>query len=88
MRHTEELITLIFFLEMEPIISKLNRIIIDAEVSNMHKYDHGAKGTTIRCYNESSHLMGEKSTTSNEIEVQLDQIKQMDVGNYLEEWIY
>ena len=54
-------------------------------MSNMHKYDHGAKETTIRCYNESSHLTGEKRTTSNEIEVQLDQIKQMDVGNYLEE---
>ncbi len=56
MRYTEELITLILFLEMEPIISKLNQIIIGSEVPNMHKYGHGAKETTIRCYNESIQL--------------------------------
>ena len=48
------------FLRREPIIRKLNQIIIGSEVPNMHKYDHGAKETTIRGYNESIHLAGER----------------------------
>jgi hypothetical protein len=43
------------FLRREPIIRKLNQIIICAEVPNMHEYDHGAAESAIRGYNESTH---------------------------------
>ena len=43
MRHAEKLIARILFLEGKPIVSKLNQIIIGAQVPNMHEYDHGAE---------------------------------------------
>jgi bacterioferritin len=70
----------------------------------MHKYDHIAKETTIRCYNESINVAAEVENNNTNvllesilkedeehidwIEVQLDQIKQMGFENYLEEQIY
>ncbi len=104
MRHAEKLIARILFLEGKPIVSKLNQIIIGAEVPNIHEYDHGAEETAIRGYNESIHLAAEVRDNNTKvllesilkeeedhidwIEAQLDQIKQMGVENYLAEQIY
>jgi bacterioferritin len=101
MKHAEKLISRILFLEGKPIVSKLNQIIIGAQVPNMHEYNHGAEETAIRGYNESIHLAAEvgdnntnvllESILKDEgdhiywIEVQLDKIKQMGVENYLAE---
>jgi len=52
MRHAGKLIARILFLEGQPIVSKLNQIIIGAQVPNMHEYDHGAEETAILGYNE------------------------------------
>ena len=59
MKHSEKQISRIRFLEGKPIVSKLNQIIIGAQVPNMHEYDHGAEETAIRGYNESIHLAAE-----------------------------
>ena len=104
MKHAEKLIARILFLEGKPIVSKLNQIIIGAQVPNMHEYDHGAEETAIRGYNESIHLAAEVGDNNTKvllesilkdeedhidwIEAQLDQIKQMGVENYLAEQIY
>jgi bacterioferritin len=59
MKHAEKLIDRILFHEGKPIVSKLNQIIIGAQVPNMHEYDHGAEETATRGYNESIHLTAE-----------------------------
>ena len=104
MRHAEKLISRILFLEGKPIVSKLNQIIIGAQVPNIHESDRGAEETAIQGYNESIHLAAEVRDNNTKvllesilkeeedhidwIEAQLDQIKQMGVENYLEEQIY
>jgi bacterioferritin len=104
MRYAEKLISRILFLEGKPIVSKLNQIIIGAEVPNIHECDRGAEETAIQGYNESIHLAAEVRDNNTKvllesilkeeedhidwIETQLDQIKQMDVENYLAEQIY
>jgi bacterioferritin len=104
MRHAEKLISRILFLEGKPIVSKLNQIIIGAEVPNIHESDRGAEETAIQGYNESIHLAAEVRDNNTKvllesilkeeedhidwIEAQLDQIKQMGVENYLAEQIY
>jgi bacterioferritin len=104
MKHAEKLIARIIFLEGKPIASKLNQIIIGAQVPNMHEYDHGVEETATRGYNESIHLAAEVGDNNTKvllesilkeeedhidwIEAQLGQIKQMGVENYLAEQIY
>ena len=104
MRHAEKLISRILFLEGKPIVSKLNQIIIGAQVPNIHESDRGAEETAIQGYNESIHLAAEVRDNNTKvllesilkeeedhidwIEAQLDQIKQMGVENYLAEQIY
>ena len=104
MRHAEKLIARILFLEGKPIVSKLNQIVIGAEVPNIHESDRGAEEMAIQGYNESIHLAAEVRDNNTKvllesilkeeedhidwIEAQLDQIKQMGVENYLAEQIY
>ncbi len=103
MRHAEKLIERILFLEGRPIVSKLNQVVIGADVPAMHQNDHGAEETAIRGYNETIRLADEvKDNGTRElldailkeeedhidfIEAQFDQIKQMGVQNYLSEQI-
>ena len=104
MRHAEKLIARILFLEGRPIVSTLNKINIGDEVPKMHENDHDSEEGAIRGYNESIRLaseIGDNNTKVllesilkeeeehiDEIESQLDQIKQMSVQNYLVEQIY
>ena len=103
MKHAEELIARILFLEGRPIVSNLNEINIGAEVEAQHAKDWAAEEVAIKAYNEDIRLaveIGDNGTrellesilTDEEehidwIEAQLDQIKQMGIQNYLVEQI-
>ncbi len=103
MKHAEKLIARILFLEGKPIVSKLNKIHIGAEVPQMHESDRLAEEEAIKGYNESIRLaveVGDNGTREllesilkeeeehiDLLEAQLDQIRQMGVQNYLVEQI-
>lgn len=101
MKHAEKLIARILFLDGRPIVSKLNKLYIGDEVPKMHEYDRGAEEMAIKGYNESIRLaveVGDNGTRElfesilkeeeahiDELEAQLDQIKQLGAQNYLVE---
>jgi bacterioferritin len=101
MKHAEKLIARLLFLEGTPTVSKLNKITIGADVEKMHKNDWKAEETAIKDYNADIRLVAElgdngtrdllQSILNDEeshidwIEVQLDQIKQVGIQNYLVE---
>ncbi len=101
MKHAEKLIARILFLDGLPIVSKLNKVHIGAEVSKMHANDRSAEEVAIQGYNESIRLaaeVGDNGTRElleailkeeeehiDNLEAQLDQIKQMGIQNYLVE---
>lgn len=99
MKHAEQLIERILFLEGRPIVSKLNPINIGPEIPKMHQFDHALEEGAIRGYNESIRIaveLGDNGTREllkliltqeeghiDEIEAHLDQMAQMGVQNYL-----
>ena len=101
MKHAEKLIARILFLEGTPVVSKLNKINIGAEVEAQHKNDLKAEQGAIQAYNEGINLavqVGDNGTREllehtlkdeedhiDWIEAQLDQIRQMGIQNYLVE---
>jgi bacterioferritin len=101
MKHAEKLITRILFLEGLPVVSKLNKVDIGADVEKMHKNDWKAEATAIKDYNADIRLaaeLGDNGTrdllqsilTDEEdhvdwIEAQQSQIEQMGIQNYLVE---
>jgi bacterioferritin len=101
MKHAEKLIARILFLEGTPVVSKLNKITIGADVEKMHKNDWKAEEMAIKEYNADIALcvqLGDNGTRDmltsilNEeeehidwIEAQQDQIKQIGLQNYLVE---
>ncbi len=101
MKHAEKLIARILFLDGRPIVSNLNKIHIGAEVAKMHENDRLAEEDAIKGYNESIRLaaeVGDNGTRElfegilkeeedhiDELEAQLDQIKQMGIAGYLTE---
>ena len=103
MKHAEKLIERILFLEGKPIVSKLNAVAIGADVPEMHKNDLGAEHTADRAYNETIRLavevqdngtkdilesiLADEEGHIDELEAQLDQIKQVGVQIYLAEQI-
>jgi bacterioferritin len=104
MKHAEKLIARILFLDGRPIVSELNKIHIGAEVPKMHSNDLNAEEVAVRGYNESIRLtldVGDNGTRElleeilkdeeyhiDEIEAQLEQIKQMGPQNYLVEQLH
>jgi bacterioferritin len=104
MKHAEKLIARILFLDGRPIVSALNKVHIGAEVPKMHSNDWSAEDAAIKGYNESIRLaaeVGDNGTREllesilkdeedhiDELEAQLDQIKQMGPQNYLVEQIH
>jgi len=104
MKHAEKLIERILFLEGIPIVSKLNKIKIGAEIPAMHKSDWGAEDDAIKSYNDDIKFAAEAGDNGTReiledileqeedhidwIEGQLDQIKQMGAQNYLVEQIH
>jgi bacterioferritin len=103
MKHAEKLIARILFLEGRPVVSNLREINIGADVEAQHKVDWNAENDAIKAYNEGIKLAAEvgdngtrkllESILKDEedhidwLEVQLDQIKQMGIQNYLREQI-
>jgi bacterioferritin len=103
MKHAEKLIGRIIFLEGTPVVSKLNKVNVGANVEAQHKNDLKAEQGAIQAYNESIRLAVEladngtrellESVLKDEedhidwIEAQLDQIKQMGIQAYLSEQI-
>jgi bacterioferritin len=101
MKHAEKLIARILFLEGTPIVSKLNKINIGADVEAQHKNDWKSEQGAVQAYNESinlavqvgdngtrellEHILTDEEAHIDWIEAQLDQIKQMGVQNYLVE---
>jgi bacterioferritin len=101
MKHAERLIARVLFLEGTPIVSKLNKINIGAEVESQHANDLKSEQGAIQAYNESinlavqvgdngtrellEHILKDEEAHIDWIEAQLDQIRQMGIQNYLVE---
>lgn len=101
MKHAEKLIARILFLEGQPVVNNLNKIIIGADVIIQHTNDHTAEEDAIKNYNAAIKLVTEladngtrellesilkdEETHIDWLEAQLDQIKQMGIQNYLVE---
>lgn len=103
MKHAEALIARILFLDGEPVVSKLDEIVIGDKVDTQFKNDWEAEKRAIGLYNGGIKLavdLGDNGTrdllednlTVEEshidwIEAQFDQIKQMGVQDYLVEQV-
>lgn len=103
MKHAEKLIARILYLEGTPVVSKLNKISIGADVEAQHKNDWKAEQGAVQAYNAAIKLAVEvgdngsrellESILKDEevhidwIEAQLDQIKQMGIQVYLGEQV-
>lgn len=101
MKHAENHIGRIIFLEGMPVVSGLNKINIGEDVEAHHKNDWSAENGAINAYNDAIKLaveIGDNGTRAmlesilkdeeahiDWIEAQLDQIKQMSIQNYLAE---
>jgi len=99
MRHAEKLIARIIFLEGKPVVSRLNDIRIGPEVEAQLRNDRASELDAIKHYNESIRLaadLGDNGTKDlleeilaqeedhiDELEAQLDQIKQMGIADFL-----
>ena len=99
MKHAEKLIERILFLEGTPIVGKLNKVHIGADVPRQCANDLTAETTAVASYNSAIKLavaVGDNATKEilegilkdedghvNEIEEKLDQIKQMGIQNFL-----
>jgi len=99
MHHAEWLIQRIIFLEGMPIVSKLNPLKIGTTVPEMVRYDQEAELAAVRAYNRAirlAHEVDDQATVDLLIkivkmeedhedwgEIQLTQIEQMGLGNYL-----
>ncbi len=99
MKHMAMLIQRILFLEGAPTVTKIKKVEIGEEVEKMFKNDWQAEYDAIKAYNEAIKLcaeLGDNGTKTllekilndeeghiDEIEEQLDQIKQMGIENYL-----
>ncbi len=101
MRHAERLIERILFLEGRPVVSKLNQISIGAEVEPQIRNDLAAETMAVEKYNQGikrvvelgdngtrellESILGDEERHADWLEVQLDQIAQMGIKNYLTE---
>lgn len=99
MKHAEKLIGRILFLEGQPIVSKLNKMEIGADVEAQVKNDLAAEVGAIKGYNEAIQLFQELGDNGSRelildnlvdeeghldwLEAQLGQIDQMGLQNYL-----
>jgi bacterioferritin len=103
MKHAEQLIGRILFLEGRPIVNNLAPIYIGPEVEDQLQNDLAAEHAAVQVYNESVRLaveVGDNGTRAllesiladeeehvDWLEAQLDQIRQMGLQNYLVEQI-
>ncbi|MBN1653573.1 MAG: bacterioferritin [Deltaproteobacteria bacterium] len=59
MKHAEKLIGRVLFLEGIPVVSKLNKVNIGADVPRQLAYDHAAEMDAIKAYNDAIKLAGD-----------------------------
>lgn len=101
MKHAEKLIARILFLEGTPIVSKLNKMNIGAQVDVQLENDRVAEEGAVKMYNDSVRLaadqgdngtremleaiLGDEERHLDWLEAQLEQIKLMGLQNYLTE---
>ena len=101
MKHAEELIARILFLEGKPTVSKLNPIHIGAKVDEQFKSDWEAENEAIKAYNEDikfameiadggtrellEHILEDEEKHIDWIESQFDLIEQVGLKDYLVE---
>jgi len=99
MKHAEKLIARILFLEGQPVVSSLNKMSIGPTVEAQLKHDLDAEAGAIQAYNDGIRLCLEIGDNGSRelieanlhdeeehldwLEVQLDQINQMGLQNYL-----
>ena len=100
MKHAEKLIGRIIALEGTPVVSKLNKMSIGADVQSQFKNDVAAESVAIEGYNKGISLCIELGDNGSRrliddnlkdeeshldwLETQLDQINQMGLQNYLQ----
>jgi bacterioferritin len=103
MKHAEQLIERILFLDGRPIVSNLNEINIGESVPNMHTNDLTAEVGAVKAYNESirvcidlkdngtkellESILADEEDHVDWLEAQLSQIEQAGLENYLAEQI-
>ena len=101
MKHAEKLIERILFLEGRPTVSKLNKFAIGADVAAQHKSDWAFENGAVKSYNVAIKLAADLADNGTRdlltsilkdeeahidvLEMELDQIKQMGIQNYLTE---
>jgi bacterioferritin len=89
MKHAERLIDRIIFLEGIPVVSKLNKIAIGADVKAQLENDHAAEAGAVKTDNGSRELfesiLKDEEVHIDWIESQLDEIAQMGIQVYLGE---
>ena len=99
MKHAEKIIGRLLFLEGQPVVSNLNKIIIGSSVEVQLKHDLAAEADAVKAYNDGIHLCLELGDNGSReliednledeeehldwLEAQLDQINQMGLQNYL-----
>ena len=99
MKHAEELIARILFLEGIPIVSQLNKINIGKDVKAMIEFDLAAETEAVKVYNDGikvcmevgdegsaellRSILEDEESHTDWNEAQLEQIGQMGIENYL-----
>jgi bacterioferritin len=103
MKHAEKLIERILFLEGVPAVGVLNNISIGKNIEEQFKYDRDAEVEAINAYNEVisvavdsfdngtaellRSILGDEENHLDWLEIQLEQISQVELQNYLLEQI-
>jgi bacterioferritin len=101
MKHAEQLIVRILFLDGIPIVSNLNKIQIGAQVQKQHQNDWQAEDGAVKNYNDDIQFCAKAGDNGSRellesilkqeedhidwIEAQLSEIEQMGIQNYLVE---
>ena len=103
MKHAEKLIERILFLDGVPAVGHLNKIMIGKNIEEQFKNDHAAEEDAIRAYNDVIRLaeeafdngtaellrtiLADEESHLDWLEIQIEQISQAELQNYLLEQI-
>lgn len=101
MKHAEKIIERILFLEGTPAVGTLNKIFIGSDIEKQFRNDQVAETGAVKVYNDSIRLcaslgdngtrellesiLNDEETHLDWLETQLEQIKQLELKNYLVE---
>ncbi|HEX6845757.1 MAG TPA: bacterioferritin [Chitinophagaceae bacterium] len=101
MKHAEKIIERILFLEGTPAVGTINKISIGSDIEKQFRNDQVAETSAVKVYNDSIRLcvslgdngtrellesiLNDEETHLDWLETQLEQIKQLELKNYLVE---